>query len=390
MIKTVKYISRGVVSRGLKLPSENDSKPDQARTSPSSQIEPDQKQEHFFALLDDTFRFRHCLILFLSFDVASTATSDLYQNISMTEPADGDTLSHWCSCTAYCKGGKLVSKRTFDRHAPDRLTRQFVPLGAFEGTVSVTGKRPAPQNDAGAGSSQKQKKKSHRPAEVKLHFFFPPAHCLIVFFFPLYTTRPQNTSNHDDQNSPDPDFLISGNSPREPSPPRPAEQAPPTPLPPLLPLPRGPPKIVLDNLKIDQAYIDLLKNASLDDSALDADTLHRLRNPIEEVLDVDADPDLLLSIENFLSLTNASDKAYTDVRANIMRRFPDCAMLSHHLVKQKITELTGVISIVNDMCVNSCVAFTGPRVDADACSECGESRWDPQRLADSGGVTKIS
>jgi hypothetical protein len=143
-------------------------------------------------------------------------------------------------------------------------------------------------------------------------------------------------------------------------------------------------------LKIDQAYIDLLKNASLDDSALDADTLHRLRNPIEEVLDVDADPDLLLSIENFLSLTNASDKAYTDVRANIMRRFPDCAMLSHHLVKQKITELTGVISIVNDMCVTSCVAFTGPRVDADACSECGESRWDPQRLADSGGVTKIS
>ncbi|KAJ7246889.1 hypothetical protein B0H12DRAFT_1203245 [Mycena haematopus] len=122
---------------------------------------------------------------------------------------------------------------------------------------------------------------------------------------------------------------------------------------------------------------------------LDKDALHRIRNPIQEVLSVDDDPDLLLSIKNFLSLTNASDKAYTEIRNNLMERFPECQVLSHHLVKQKITELTGVVSIIHDMCVNSCVAFTGPRADADACSECGESRWDPQRLADSGGVAKV-
>ncbi|KAJ7023773.1 hypothetical protein C8F04DRAFT_969869 [Mycena alexandri] len=42
------------------------------------------------------------------------------------------------------------------------------------------------------------------------------------------------------------------------------------------------------------------------------------------------------------------------------------------------------------MCINSCVAFTGPRANADACTECGASRWDPQRLADSGGATKVA
>ncbi|KAJ7022701.1 hypothetical protein C8F04DRAFT_922329, partial [Mycena alexandri] len=146
----------------------------------------------------------------------------------------------------------------------------------------------------------------------------------------------------------------------------------------------------LDDIKISQAYIDLLKTATLDEENLDPHVLEHLRNPIQEVLSVDLEPDLLLSIENYISLSNASEEAYTQVRENIICRFPDCEMLSHHLVKEKIIELTGVVSIVHDMCINSCVAFTGPRANADACTECGASRWDPQRLADSGGATKVA
>jgi hypothetical protein len=100
-------------------------------------------------------------------------------------------------------------------------------------------------------------------------------------------------------------------------------------------------------------------------------------------------PDVLLSIENFLTLTNASEKAYSGVRDNIMRRYPDSELLSHHLVKQKIEELTGVVSLVHDMCWKSCNGFTGPLADNDKCPDCGDLRWDPKRFEESGGQIKV-
>ncbi|KAF8164219.1 hypothetical protein K438DRAFT_1984740 [Mycena galopus ATCC 62051] len=283
-----------------------------------------------------------------------------------------------------------VTKRTFDRHASARLTRPFVPLGTPSGSASTAIKRSAPISTNEAAGSRKRQKKNQTQVEVNAASF------VVLLWVSYHLFCSQSTSNNEDRDvepSEDPNSPLREPSPlRAPSPPPREASPPPRPEDPPSQhgsLPRGPPTIVLDNLKIDQAYIDLLKTATLDDSDQDKDALHRIRNPIQEVLHIDNDPDLLLSIKNFLSLTNASDKAYTEIRDNIMSRFPECQMLSHHLVKQKIIDLTGVVSIVNDMCVNSCVAFTGPRADADACSECGESRWDPQRFADSDGVAKV-
>jgi hypothetical protein len=66
----------------------------------------------------------------------------------------------------------------------------------------------------------------------------------------------------------------------------------------------------MDEIKWSLAFIEALKGASLDDSGLDEDVLHRLRNPSRKPLAVD-DPDLLLSLKLFISTTNSSKPTLT-------------------------------------------------------------------------------
>ncbi|ETW85803.1 hypothetical protein HETIRDRAFT_311270, partial [Heterobasidion irregulare TC 32-1] len=50
-------------------------------------------------------------------------------------------------------------------------------------------------------------------------------------------------------------------------------------------------------------------------------------------------------------------------------------------VKKKVAELTGITSIIHDMCTNTCIAYTGPYADLDKCPLCYESRYDEVHLA---------
>ena len=145
-------------------------------------------------------------------------------------------------------------------------------------------------------------------------------------------------------------------------------------------------EIRIDDLKITREFINGLHNASLDDEHLPEDVLMRLRCPLEQPLDI-SDPDIRQSIDLFLS--NASQDAYTSTRAAVLRRNPDNVILSFDQVKRKITELSGVVSIVRDMCPNSCVAYTGPYANLETCPKCGESRFDPIKLAASDGKKKV-
>ncbi|KAL6301922.1 hypothetical protein BKA93DRAFT_861789 [Sparassis latifolia] len=131
----------------------------------------------------------------------------------------------------------------------------------------------------------------------------------------------------------------------------------------------------IEEIKIAEEFIRLLKQASLETSGLDANTIHRLHHPIEAPLDID-NPDLLLSIEIFLSVTNASQATYTAVRGAIFHRYPENTILTFDQVKSKIAELSGVVPIIQDMCVNTCLAYTGPFAELDQCPTCGEPRYD--------------
>ncbi|KAJ7289478.1 hypothetical protein C8J57DRAFT_1493916 [Mycena rebaudengoi] len=136
----------------------------------------------------------------------------------------------------------------------------------------------------------------------------------------------------------------------------------------------------IEDIHITNLFIETLKNASLDDEKenLDPDLVSRLRNPPKEPPTLTSDE--RLSIDLYLSISNASVETYDSVRTAILRRHPDDEILSYYRVKNLVSDLSGVTSIVRDMCINSCHAFTGPFADAEHCTTCAEPRYDPLRL----------
>jgi hypothetical protein len=135
----------------------------------------------------------------------------------------------------------------------------------------------------------------------------------------------------------------------------------------------------IHELKIAQQFIESLKNATLDNSTLDDWVCERLRNPPTSTVDDMLDPILRLSIDIYLAVGNASQETYNSVRNALMRYNPAEPLLSYDIVKRRITEISGVTAIQEDMCVNTCIAFTGPFSELDICPECAEPRYDPQK-----------
>ena len=124
------------------------------------------------------------------------------------------------------------------------------------------------------------------------------------------------------------------------------------------------------------ALIQSIRNASLDDGiGLTGASLERLRNPPKEVLDIN-NPYEKLAIEIFVALEHSSEATYDKIRTSIHAHVPGSQLPSFYQVKQLLADATGITSIVNHMCMNSCTAFVGPYADLDACPECGEARLD--------------
>ncbi|KDQ52675.1 hypothetical protein JAAARDRAFT_198028 [Jaapia argillacea MUCL 33604] len=132
----------------------------------------------------------------------------------------------------------------------------------------------------------------------------------------------------------------------------------------------------IPEIRIATDFINALKDATLDNGDLSPDVLDRLRNPITEPLNIN-NPDLLYSLELFLALNDSSEGAFDQVRNATHRRIPEVEILSLDQIKRRICEMTGVVPIVNHMCVNTCLAFTGPFAEDDSCRKCNEPRYDP-------------
>lgn len=83
-------------------------------------------------------------------------------------------------------------------------------------------------------------------------------------------------------------------------------------------------------------------------------------------------------------MTNASEETYNACRNAILCRYPDSGVLSYYAVKKLVAEITGVVAVYDDMCINSCHAFTGPFAHLESCIICGEARYDATQLAATG------
>ena len=70
-----------------------------------------------------------------------------------------------------------------------------------------------------------------------------------------------------------------------------------------------------------------------------------------------------------------------------MPHVKDC--LSFGAVENLLAAYTGIELVQHDMCSESCVAFTGPFADLEACPTCHTSRWNQAKLQASRGRLKI-
>ena len=135
------------------------------------------------------------------------------------------------------------------------------------------------------------------------------------------------------------------------------------------------PQPTLPRLVLTKDMIDDVKAACLEDD-LTEEMLERLRNPLKEPESLS--PDILFSMALFNNLIGGSQQMYHDACQTI-KHFTGRTLESYHKVKTKIENTTHIAQLQTDMCVRSCVAFTGPFKGLDKCPECNEDRYQKNK-----------
>ena len=136
------------------------------------------------------------------------------------------------------------------------------------------------------------------------------------------------------------------------------------------------------------SFIQTIRDASLDDGiGLTGEPLEQLRNPPKAPLRVD-DRYTELALSMFIALEHSSESTYEKIQRAIEQCFPDAEIPSFYQTKCILAGLSGVTSIVKDMCINSCAAYVGPLSNLDSCPECSEPRYDQVKFDRSNGRIK--
>ncbi|KAG6864055.1 hypothetical protein C0991_000548 [Blastosporella zonata] len=134
----------------------------------------------------------------------------------------------------------------------------------------------------------------------------------------------------------------------------------------------------IDDVRIAQQFIEALQNADINNGDLSPEAVDTLFNPPEFPLELDkeVDADLIQCLRLFLHGHNSA-KHYNQTIADLKARHPEDDLLSFDQLKRTIRQLTGITPIINDLCLNSCLAYTGPLANKEICHRCGQPRLDP-------------
>ena len=143
--------------------------------------------------------------------------------------------------------------------------------------------------------------------------------------------------------------------------------------------------IHLDELKTSTAFVRELQQATLGDptQGMSCEGLERLRNPLRGQPSASVDEDARLAIDLYLGTT--SEATYETVRAAILRRWPGTELPSYYKAKRLVADLSGIESVIHDMCINSCMAFTRPFLELESYPVCAEPQYDQFRIQTSDG-----
>ncbi|PCH37486.1 hypothetical protein WOLCODRAFT_31277, partial [Wolfiporia cocos MD-104 SS10] len=123
----------------------------------------------------------------------------------------------------------------------------------------------------------------------------------------------------------------------------------------------------------------LLRNSRLEDEITDPGVLEHIQNPPTELVDIN-DPVITLSIEVYLGLDYVAQEYYNLVHRAVARCLPHIEMLSFSEVKAKVAEITGIIALKHDVCINSCMVFTGIYSDLLICLYYGKDHYVEKRV----------
>lgn len=146
--------------------------------------------------------------------------------------------------------------------------------------------------------------------------------------------------------------------------------------------------ITREDMRITLEFIGMLENTVLE-SQFSPSELETLRNPQRLSTSLLHDPALLHSVSSYVANLNASQEIYKKNRLNYLRRHPGEEFLTYGRVQNMVSKFSGVVTWQNDMCIDSCAAFTGPFTHLEECPRCHEPRYDPIRLQKSNGKTKV-
>lgn len=134
----------------------------------------------------------------------------------------------------------------------------------------------------------------------------------------------------------------------------------------------------IQDVRVAQEFIEALRHPNLRNGDLSKSDLEDLLNPPRGPLEIDEtqDKELFLCLRLYLSQILASQSTYTDTIEAIKIAHPEDTLLSFDQIKRRIRQMTGVRSIVKDMCPTTCLAYTGPFEGLDTCPKCSEPRYE--------------
>jgi hypothetical protein len=145
-----------------------------------------------------------------------------------------------------------------------------------------------------------------------------------------------------------------------------------------------------EDIKMYLDFLTWIENTLLEDDRMRTapDDLECLCHPPQEKVDLD-DPNLQLTLNIFLATGNSSQETYNSVHKAIQHCYPG-EVLSYDQIKCHVADLSSVVPLTHDMCMNTCIVYTGQFSHLKSCPYCKESHYDPIQLAASNGKMKES
>ena len=107
-------------------------------------------------------------------------------------------------------------------------------------------------------------------------------------------------------------------------------------------------------------FIHPLHDASLDDKGMEKEVLEHIKAPYTHSLNLESDSDLWLSLDLYLSNLHCSFSVYNANCDAFLRCHPKDQILTYDQAWRFVAQLTGVVPLSHDMCINSCTTYTGP------------------------------